>query len=92
MTKYNWVSVGPSGCDAHCIEFPCGPCMTGKSRPDATQSVEDDTEHECDTDGSVDVDLCTDCKDHASFCSVCGLSSCCGAGAYDTDYSPMEYD
>ncbi len=41
---------------------------------------------ECDTDGSVDIDLCTDCKDHASFCSVCGLSACCGAGQVNTDF------
>jgi len=26
MTQYNWKSTGPGGCDAHCIEHPCGPC------------------------------------------------------------------
>lgn len=29
--KYNWKSVGPGGCDTHCIEHPCGPCITGKT-------------------------------------------------------------
>lgn len=24
---FNWVSTGPGGCDSHCIEHPCGPCM-----------------------------------------------------------------
>lgn len=26
---YNWKSTGPGGCDTHCIEHPCGPCITG---------------------------------------------------------------
>lgn len=28
--RYNWTSTGPGGCDAHCIEHPCGPCITGR--------------------------------------------------------------
>lgn len=31
--KYNWKSTGPGGCDSHCIEHPCGPCITGKNKP-----------------------------------------------------------
>ena len=27
-TEYNWKNDGPSGCDTHCINHPCGPCMT----------------------------------------------------------------
>lgn len=35
-------------------------------------------DHECDEDGQVDCDICTSCREHTSFCSVCGLNSCCG--------------
>jgi hypothetical protein len=42
-------------------------------------------EHECDTEGSVDIDVCQDCGEHASFCSECGLSDCCGASEHYTD-------
>lgn len=45
-----------------------GPCCTD-------QEVDD---HECDTDASVDCDICSRCKEHAGFCSVCGNSDCCG--------------
>jgi hypothetical protein len=31
--KYNWESVGPGGCDDHCIEHPCGKCITGSFTP-----------------------------------------------------------
>lgn len=27
------------------------------------------TEHECDAEGSVDIDICKGCGDHAGFCS-----------------------
>ncbi len=27
MSKVNWISTGQGGCDAHCIEHPCGPCL-----------------------------------------------------------------
>lgn len=37
-------------------------------------------EHECDNDGTVDIDLCSECGEHAGWCSICGLSSCCGTG------------
>ncbi len=30
--NYNWKMTGPGGCDAHNIEHPCGPCITGKTR------------------------------------------------------------
>ena len=42
-------------------------------------------EHECDEDGRVDIDICSECGEHAGFCSVCGQSSCCGSGSYQTD-------
>ena len=29
ISKCNWESVDPSGCDTHCIKYPCGPCITG---------------------------------------------------------------
>jgi hypothetical protein len=43
---------------------------------------EDDREadHECDGDGESDTGICADCKEHSGFCSICGLSECCGAG------------
>lgn len=78
---YNWASTGPAGCDSHCIEFPCGPCRLESDRPEPV----DRDEHECNEAGSPDIDLCSDCKEHASFCSECGLSSCCGAGEYACD-------
>ena len=31
--RYNWHSTGPGGCDDHCIEHPCGPCITGRLSP-----------------------------------------------------------
>ncbi len=36
-------------------------------------------ETSCDEDGTPDCDLCSRCKEHASFCSKCGQSGCCGA-------------
>lgn len=44
-------------------------------------------EHECDEDSKVDTDICTECGEHAGFCSQCGLSGCCGVGTIDTDYT-----
>jgi membrane protease subunit (stomatin/prohibitin family) len=49
------------------------------------RSMQSLAEHECDQDGKADIDFCTECGDHASFCSECGLSSCCGVGSYDPD-------
>ncbi len=40
-------------------------------------------EHECDDDAQPDCDICTSCREHTSFCSVCGLSSCCGVREAD---------
>ncbi len=37
-------------------------------------------EHECDEDGSPDCDICGSCREHASFCSECNESNCCGTG------------
>ncbi len=46
--------------------------------PCLAAEVETD-DHECDEDGEIhEYDLCRSCKDHAGFCSVCGLSGCCG--------------
>ncbi len=28
LAECNWTSTGPGGCDSHCIEGPCGPCLT----------------------------------------------------------------
>lgn len=42
-------------------------------------------DHECDENETGDVDICSECGEHTAFCSVCGLSSCCGSGSYDTD-------
>lgn len=49
-------------------------------------------EHDCDENAKVDTDLCTECGEHAGFCETCGLSSCCGVKAADTDYEPAERD
>jgi len=49
-------------------------------------------EHECVFSGEVDCDLCTECGEHTGFCESCGMSECCGAGAYDTAYEPAERD
>ena len=49
------------------------------------RSMQNDEMHECDDTARVDIDLCTECGEHAGFCSVCGGSSCCGAGAHDPD-------
>lgn len=38
MTQYNWTSTGPGGCDAHCIEHPCGKCILGVSQVDALKA------------------------------------------------------
>ncbi len=42
---------------------------------------ETETEHDCDADGYDDTDICSECREHSSFCSICGLSSCCGSPA-----------
>ncbi len=36
-------------------------------------------EHECTDSLEVDVDICSECGEHAGFCSICGTSSCCNA-------------
>jgi len=47
----------------------------------AEPNKEDEREdHTCDEEGIPDCDICADCKEHASFCSECGESNCCGAG------------
>ncbi len=41
--KYNWTGDGtPGGCDSHCIPHPCGPCITGKSKPEMLFGVDKD--------------------------------------------------
>lgn len=30
--RYHWNSTGPSGCDDHCIDHPCGPCNAPELR------------------------------------------------------------
>lgn len=45
--------------------------------PEELKALPDD-EHECDEDGEPDSDICPRCKEHAGFCSVCGVSGCCG--------------
>ena len=47
---------------------------------------DDEEDHECDEHGDSDIDICDCCRDHASFCSECGLSNCCGAPPIETDY------
>jgi hypothetical protein len=42
-------------------------------------------EHTCDEDGQEDIDICRGCGEHASFCSECGESSCCGTRASQPD-------
>lgn len=42
-------------------------------------------EHDCNADAEVDIDLCTECGEHSGFCSICGGSQCCGAGAYQPE-------
>lgn len=37
--EYNWVSVGPGGCDSHNIEHPCGKCLV----PNRTKMSEKDS-------------------------------------------------
>jgi hypothetical protein len=44
-------------------------------------------EHDCVYEAEPDCDLCSGCGDHTGFCEECGLSECCGAGSYDTDYT-----
>jgi hypothetical protein len=36
--------------------------------------------HECNDAESGDI--CGDCREHADFCSECGLSNCCGERSY----------
>lgn len=43
------------------------------------QEMQDDSDHECDADAEVESGLCSRCKDHSGFCSICGMSQCCGA-------------
>ena len=40
----------------------------------------EEPDHECrdDNEGS-ETGLCSDCRDHASFCDTCKLSGCCAA-------------
>lgn len=45
----------------------------------------DDLDHECDESASPDIDLCRACGEHASYCSQCGLSNCCGSRPYMPD-------
>jgi hypothetical protein len=42
-------------------------------------------EHECDSDSEPDCDICAGCRDHATFCSICGLSNCCGENVICVD-------
>lgn len=49
------------------------------------RSMQNSEEHECDDERSPDVDICADCREHASFCSICETSGCCGAWAYFLD-------
>lgn len=49
------------------------------------KSMESVNDHECDEDGETEMSICRGCHDHASFCSICMLSGCCGAVPYELD-------
>ncbi len=55
--------------------------------PACREALEKDAvnEHECNTDGTPDIDLCTSCREHTSWCSECTLSSCCGSAPFNHD-------
>jgi predicted RNA-binding Zn-ribbon protein involved in translation (DUF1610 family) len=63
--------------------YKCPHC--GKATIFKTGCPEHDEQHECDENGHPDIDICRGCKEHAGFCSVCGLSTCCGEPAYRPD-------
>jgi hypothetical protein len=60
----------------------------------AYQMIPQLDEHECDEAKEVDFDFCSRCEDHSTYCSICGLSACCGVkplgvdGMVDDDPTP----
>lgn len=50
------------------------------SHPDPTKEY---TDHECEFKPD-DIGFCSECKEHAEFCDICG-SECCGAGPFSAD-------
>jgi hypothetical protein len=46
------------------------------------RSMREIEEHECDSEGSSDIDICRGCGEHAGFCSICEVSDCCGEYPY----------
>lgn len=45
-----------------------------------------DVDHDCNDEYQPDCDICSGCKDHAGFCSICELSTCCGASETSVDF------
>lgn len=58
MSKFNWESTGPDGCDDHCIEHPCGPCITGYRSAEAYEKAQE--QEECPHD-ELDHGVCLSC-------------------------------
>ncbi len=75
---------GNKGVNVLCDALPvCEHCGAKWTEGDDTYNggcCKKDQEHECDEDHEPDVDICASCKEHASFCSKCNESNCCGAG------------
>lgn len=40
--------------------------------------TEEFEEHECVFDADCDYDICFECGEHTGYCSICGMSECCG--------------
>lgn len=37
-----------------------------------------DIDHECKIFTQIDIDICSECGEHSSYCEDCGLNECCG--------------
>lgn len=66
---YNWKSTGPGGCDTHCIEHPCGPCITGKHK--SNDWVRVFSRHHGSLTLKYTEVSCMECFDHDEKCQEC---------------------
>jgi hypothetical protein len=87
--KFNWSSDGPSGCDSHGIDHPCGRCMQDAGfKFEPLSSIPMKPDHEPPPKQVYpDIDLCSACRDHATFFETDNgaRSECCDAPPIDTD-------
>lgn len=71
VEDYNWKMVGPGGCDTHCVESPCGECITGMTEFQYKRSLEFERKRDAFLAHTGYRETHGECPDDGVFCEAC---------------------